>query len=236
MAQLRVDTTTGSPLITVDSGAINMSALAASTWQTLAGILTINGAAGIELTGGVNVSGASSFSVSASGTHRFTAGTVQIATLFDWNTAAAVTASGNPSFNFGTGAVQFGGPVTVGSTFDVVGSLRSELNVTITTAAVSLLTTDSGTVYTNEGAAGPASGRPVRLPVAQAGLHYTFINQDASDIRVVANGGDTVRIAGSVSLGGGNIESNAVGDTAHLICINATEWIADSVTGTWTVT
>ncbi len=92
---------------------------------------------------------------------------------------------------------------------------------------------DQGRTFTNEGAAAIVV---FTLPTAVAGQSYTFIVQDADLLRVVAAAGDTIRLGSSVSAAAGNVESTAIGDVVELIAINATEWIARSVIGTWTVT
>jgi len=92
---------------------------------------------------------------------------------------------------------------------------------------------DQGRVFTNEGAAAIVV---FTLPTAVSGQSYTFIVQDADLLRVVAAAGDTIRLGSSVSAAAGNVESTAIGDVVELIAINATEWIARSVIGTWTVT
>ena len=97
-------------------------------------------------------------------------------------------------------------------------------------------TNDQGRTFTNEGSTGLASARPFNLPTAVAGESFTFVTQDADLLRVVAAAGDTIRLGSTVSAVAGNIESTATGDVVELIAINATEWIARSIVGTWTVT
>lgn len=107
---------------------------------------------------------------------------------------------------------------------------------TAVSAAPLLLTTaQSGATFTNQGA---TAKNYYTLPLAANGLEFSFIVQDADGIRVVANTGDTIRIAGSVSGSAGLIESTTIGDAVTLRAINATEWIASSVVDAagWTVT
>jgi hypothetical protein len=92
---------------------------------------------------------------------------------------------------------------------------------------------DSSAIWTNEGASAKIA---INLPGAAAGLRFSFIVQNTNGIQVVAAGGDTIRIAGSVSAVAGNIESLVVGSAVTLVAINAVEWIALSSLGTWTVT
>lgn len=94
---------------------------------------------------------------------------------------------------------------------------------------------DQGRTFTNQGATGP--GIVVfTLPTAVAGQSYTFIVQDVLLLQIVAAAGDTIRIgsSGGVTVPG-TVTATAIGDVVELIAINATEWIARSVIGTWTV-
>lgn len=87
-------------------------------------------------------------------------------------------------------------------------------------------------VYTNEG----TTAQNYRtLPSAAAGYQFTFVVQDADGIRVVAAAGDTIRIAGTVSATAGYAQSTTIGSTLTLVAINATEWVAISWLGTWTI-
>jgi hypothetical protein len=99
-------------------------------------------------------------------------------------------------------------------------------------------TLDGGTTFTNEGAGGL---QDITLPTASANTTtgcyvYSFIVQSANGLRVIASAGDTIRIGTSVSAAAGNIQSTNVGSAVRLHCINATEWVAESVVGSWTVT
>jgi len=96
-----------------------------------------------------------------------------------------------------------------------------------------ITSSESGSVFTNEGA---TALNYHTLPTAVSGLTYTFYVQDADGIRVTANTGDTIRIDTSVSASAGYAESTTVGSSVTLTAINATEWVATSVIGTWTLT
>jgi hypothetical protein len=98
---------------------------------------------------------------------------------------------------------------------------------------LTLTSSDSGKLYTNEGATAQIV---FNLPTAAAGLEFTFVVQDSDGLQVVAASGDTIRIAGSVTVSAGSISTTTIGNTVHLKAINATEWIALSHEGTWTVT
>ncbi len=98
---------------------------------------------------------------------------------------------------------------------------------------VALNVSDSGNLYTNEGATAEVE---FNLPSAQVGLEFSFIVQDTDGIQVNANTGDTIRIGASVSAAAGLIETTTIGNAVKLKAINNTEWVAMSNVGTWTVT
>lgn len=117
-----------------------------------------------------------------------------------------------------------------------IGALESAREIEASTAGIAspnlLQATESRKALTNEGAALEAYNT---LPSAAAGYEFVFVTQAAAGIRIVANTGDTIRMGGSVSASGGFIRSVVVGTTVTLTAINATEWIAISALGTWTV-
>jgi hypothetical protein len=78
----------------------------------------------------------------------------------------------------------------------------------------------------------------ITLPTANVNrdLIYTFVCADTDGIRIIANAGDTINIAGTVSAVAGRIDSTQIGASVTLICIDSTQWIATSALGTWTVT
>ena len=104
--------------------------------------------------------------------------------------------------------------------------------VTANAAAATPAATASGALYTNEG---DTDGSSVTLPAAVAGLRFTFYVQVAQALTVTAAAGDTIRIAGSVTAAAGSISSAVVGSAVILHAINATEWVALSSVGAWTV-
>lgn len=105
--------------------------------------------------------------------------------------------------------------------------------VSAKTTTTSPTSTDSGTLYTNEGATSEVT---FNLPTAVAGLAYTFYVQDTDGLKIVANTGDTIRIGGVVSASAGYAESLVVGSSLTLTAINATEWVATSFIGSWSLT
>lgn len=107
------------------------------------------------------------------------------------------------------------------------------LTIAPKTADHTILTSESGFVFTNEGAGANVN---FTLPAAAAGLTYEFMVHTALPFLIHADTGDTIRIAATVSATGGQIAVGTAGHTVRLVCMNATEWVAMSVIGTWTVT
>lgn len=97
---------------------------------------------------------------------------------------------------------------------------------------VNLAAADVHKLLTNEGATAQIV---VNLPAAAANLEVEGYVQDADGIKFVAAAGDTIRIEASVSPAAGYISSTTVGSAVRLVAINATEWVAVSFTGTWSV-
>lgn len=91
---------------------------------------------------------------------------------------------------------------------------------------------ESRTLFTNEGA---SALNYHTLPTAAAGLTYTFYVDDADGIRVTANTGDIIQINGVASSSAGYAECLAIGGSITLTAINATDWVATSVIGAWTL-
>lgn len=112
------------------------------------------------------------------------------------------------------------------------GAVLAQSVVTPITTTASPSSTDSRTVYTNEG---DADGTVFTLPTAIAGPQYTFIVQTAQTMTITASAGDTIRIGSSVTAAAGSISSLVVGSVITLQAINATEWIAISVVGSWSI-
>lgn len=94
-----------------------------------------------------------------------------------------------------------------------------------------LTANDMGALWSNSGATGRAD---FTLLTAAEGYRVGFTCSDADGIRVVAASGDTIRLGTSASAG--RIDSVDIGSTVWLTAIDSTEWRAESVTGTWTVT
>ncbi len=112
--------------------------------------------------------------------------------------------------------------------------IGDDLIVTAKTANYTIVVADRSKLFTNEGAGGQVD---FSLPSAIKGLGpFDFYVQAAQTLKVIANTGDTIRIAGNVSASAGNITNATVGGAVKLVCINNTEWVALSTLGTWSVT
>jgi len=94
-----------------------------------------------------------------------------------------------------------------------------------------------GNFITNEGASAIIV---FNLPTAvtnttTGGYHYSFYVQDVDGLQIVAAAGDTIRVGGLVTAAAGNISSTVIGSCITLQCINATEWVCESIIGSWVV-
>jgi len=114
-----------------------------------------------------------------------------------------------------------------------ISAVSVEVPITAKTGDYSVLGGDNNDLFTNEGTTGLVT---FTLPTAAAGLKYTFYVQDVDGIKVeAANSSDTIQIEGLVSDGAGFVESYTVGSSITLVAINATEWVAIAMLGTWSV-
>lgn len=101
------------------------------------------------------------------------------------------------------------------------------------TSNYSLTYTDANTPFTNTGASGAVN---FTLPTAFAGLEYDFYIDAAQTFTITAGASTSIRIAGSNSAAAGNISASTIGNSVKLKAISATQWVAMSHEGTWTVT
>jgi hypothetical protein len=101
------------------------------------------------------------------------------------------------------------------------------------TANYTVVPSDADTFFNNTGAGGTVN---FTLLSNFVGMKFTFYIDAAQTLTVTAPASTTIRIAGSVSAAAGNISANTVGNCVTLKCISATQWVAISNEGTWTVT
>lgn len=146
-----------------------------------------------------------------------------LATPSSVNLASAVTGE------TGSGALVF---ATSPALVTPLRTVLVEANTAGSGAPNVLTAAESDTVLTNEGV---TAANYHTLPTAAAGLTFTFYCQDTDGIRIVAGTGDTIRLYNSVSVSAGYAESTTIGSVIILVAINATEWVATSIVGTWIV-
>lgn len=101
------------------------------------------------------------------------------------------------------------------------------------TAGDTLTDDEAWKLHTNEGAGAEVE---LALPAAAAQKGpFRFYVQDSDGIKVRAGTGDTIRDGSGVSSAAGYIRSIAIGSWLWLEAINATEWVATSEGGVWTI-
>ena len=141
----------------------------------------------------------------------------------------------NPNINAGGGDVAVIGSSTLsGQGLSALQGFRSRV-YTYTGgvgAPASLTASQSGCTISNEGATAQVY---VTLPTAVAGYRFRFVLQDANGIHVTAASGDTIRVLSLTSATAGYAQSTTIGSVLTLEAINATEWVAVSAVGTWSV-
>jgi parallel beta-helix repeat protein len=86
--------------------------------------------------------------------------------------------------------------------------------------------------YDNIGAGGAVT---YNLPTAVAGLRIRFIVAVAQNMVVTASSGDKINLGTSSSSVAGTATSNAPFSMIELLAVDATNWVAISATGTWTL-
>ena len=125
-------------------------------------------------------------------------------------------------------------PVADASVLAALLALTASLGALVVDAdGRTIAAAETRTIYSNEGATAIA---PFVLPTAAAGLDFSFMVQDADGIRVTAAAGDSIQVGTALSGVAGKIESTTIGSSVRLIALNATEWMAVSMVGSWTVT
>lgn len=99
-------------------------------------------------------------------------------------------------------------------------------------AAYELTTAKNGETVINQGA---TELLVANLPAYETGLSYMFYVADANGIRVKARSGTVISIGSSDSASGGYAQSTTVGSFLKIRAIN-NKWVAETSTGTWTLT
>lgn len=112
-----------------------------------------------------------------------------------------------------------------------IGLLMCGRLVSAKTGNYTVLYTDSNAFFTNTGASGTVV---FTLPTASAGLRYTFYIDAAQTLQINAGASTTIRSGASVTSAAGNVSANTQGNVITLQAISTTQWVAESITGTWT--
>jgi Pectate lyase superfamily protein len=108
----------------------------------------------------------------------------------------------------------------------------SEYNVTKTSNYTLQMPFDWGTSFNNTGAVAQVN---FTLPTPYPNMVCTFVITAVQTLRVIATGGATIQVAGSVSSSNGNASANTVGNVLKLLAVGSTKWVAVSSIGTWTL-
>lgn len=117
---------------------------------------------------------------------------------------------------------------SVGGDLTVTGSTTTQSPYTARTASYSLLTTDTGGLFSNGGA---AVGITFTLPAAAVGLQYTFYTSSTQIITVTPASGDMIlHLTNAVD---NRINNATAGDSLKLVAIDALYWVPLAETGTW---
>lgn len=154
---------------------------------------------------------------------RFTPGNLAAWTML--NTGHLVSPSDNTYDIGASGATR---PRTIYAATSIVAPRAISAKTTNYTASAN----EPRAVFTNTGASGEVD---FTLPTWATGLEYTFDVEVAQILKIIAPGTDTIRIAGSVSAGGGNITASTIGNTITLVATASGKWVVISHEGTWTV-
>jgi hypothetical protein len=156
---------------------------------------------------GFSAPGAFNFSVTSTGTHTFSGADMNLDEDTDFGGAiTAVTASGNPTWNFGTGQADFGGNLDANLGLDVLGgnltvgnglTIEGQGNFTIEPQDQPTLTSNGFVLWINSGAAGDADSGS---PGGTAGL---LVMTGGAGGDGGAGGGETAGAGGQINITGG---------------------------------
>ena len=142
--------------------------------------------------------------------------------------AVTISNTGVTSAVAGTGISVSGatGAVTISATG---GGTRT---VTAKTTSYSVLSGDSGTFFTNTGAAGTVN---FTLPTASAGFWCSVYTDAVQTVTITAPASTTIKMGGTTSASAGNVTNAVAGNCITLIAISSTQYVAIGYTGSWTV-
>lgn len=112
-----------------------------------------------------------------------------------------------------------------------VSAAATAPDATAVTIGRTLTAADSGSLFTNQGAAGAIT---IVLSSAIIGDTVRFYVATAQTLTLTASAGDTMRIADNTTAEGGSISSNVVGSLVWFQAVNDREWVAVQSVGSWT--
>lgn len=191
------------------------------------GVLSWSTSSGIFVTTLQGFSGAQTLAFGTSGTDlnvTTDGSTVSLNVPSASATARGVITTGTQTF---AGAKTFTGATVIGNTLLFKRLISPQAGSPVTVAAA-----DSGTHYTNTGAAGAIT---FNLPAASgSGNWYTFSELANQNIIVDAAGTDTIQVGGSVSSAGGTATLSAVGSSLTIEDAASGKWVATAGQGSAT--
>lgn len=115
--------------------------------------------------------------------------------------------------------------------FPLSGSGSSAGSVEVQTSDTTLTSDANGNHYVNTGAASLVT---ITLWAPSAGDQISFYVDDANGISVVPATGTSLWVEGTEAGPDGSTTGYTAGSAIHLVAISSTDWVARSVTGTWT--
>jgi len=131
----------------------------------------------------------------------------------------------------------FGGPgldilmCSIGPRGEITGKKTISTPTSSAASPYALTENDSLGIFTNIGASEEAA---YQLPAPVLGMTFYFNVDSTFGLKVIANGSDTIRIAGAQSSAGGYVESLTQGSYLGIV-YNGLEWVAINNLGTWTL-
>ena len=176
--------------------------------------------------GGIGVAGNGYF-----GGHVFDSGN-QVASIAGSGLALSAGTVSCPAFtSVAVGCVPASGGGTA-NFLNAAGSFTSPLGAVVNkSASYVVLSTDSGTIFTNSGAGAEVD---FTLPAASPALTYCFIAVSTGQVlKVVAPASVTILAGLNSSSSGGNLTTSNPYSTLCIVAISTTQWVARSIEGLW---
>lgn len=137
---------------------------------------------------------------------------------------------GKEDFSLGTST--FSRTTSTGASQTMTQVALGYITISAKTADYAVATSDTGTLFTNTGAAGAVV---FTLPTADPGLVYYFNVQVAQTFTITADTSDKIRSTSTLSAAAGSASCSTIGNTLMLVCTAANEWEVMAIGGSWTV-